>query len=138
MRRSGLALWAATAISLGACGSGERSFEAPVVLGGREIAPDVLNRGELLYMRHCRGCHGPEGRGNGRYAASLDAPPADLSSGDYPRLGATGGELPSDAALRQLITEGIEGTAMAPIPLSDENLDAVVHYVKTLAPAWRE
>jgi mono/diheme cytochrome c family protein len=130
----GLAL---AALLAAACGSGERSFEAPVVLGGTEVPPEVLNRGELVYMRHCRGCHGARGRGDGRYASSMSPRPADLTAGEYPRLGATGGELPTDEALRRAIVEGLEGTGMTPQPIEGENLEAVVQYVKTLSPAWR-
>jgi mono/diheme cytochrome c family protein len=116
---------------------GARSFEEPVTLGGRAIAPEVLNRGELHYMRYCRGCHGQTGHGDGPYAASLPIRPADLSAGEYPRMGATGGELPSDEAIANVITHGIEGTPMTATPLSGEDLDAVVQYVKTLSPRWR-
>lgn len=132
--RTGLAL---LVLALSGCGSGERSFEAPVELGGRSVAPDVLNRGELVYMRHCRGCHGQRGHGDGPYAASMQPRPADLTTGEYPRLGATGGELPSDDALRRIVVDGIEGTGMRPQHVEGENLEAVVQYVKTLAPVWR-
>lgn len=124
------------AIVLAAC-DGRRSFEEPVVLGGQEIAPDVLNRGELHYMRYCRGCHGQHGRGDGQYASTMSTPPRDLTKGEYPRMGATGGALPSDEAIARTITEGIEGTPMIATPLEGEDLNAVVQYVKTLSPRWR-
>lgn len=120
------------------CGEGRQRFEEPVVLGGREVAPEVLNRGEFAYMRYCRSCHGQHGGGDGPYASSLTPRPADLTRGEYPRMGATGGELPSDDAIARVIREGIEGTAMGPQGVSDEDLDALVQYVKTLAPIWRE
>lgn len=130
--------WAAAALLLlSACGSGKRSFEEPVELGGVEVAPGVLNRGEMAYMRHCRGCHGQYGRGDGPYASSMQPRPADLTAGEYPRLGATGGELPSDDAIRDAIVNGIDGTAMVPQRVSGEDLEAVIQYVKTLAPGWR-
>jgi cytochrome c oxidase cbb3-type subunit 3 len=122
---------------LAGCEGGARSFEAPVVLGGREIAPDVLNRGEFVYMRQCRGCHGQSGRGDGPYAGSLPVRPTNLTLGEYPRTGATGGALPTDEQLRRVVRDGIEGTPMGPQGLSDEELEAVVAYLKTLAPGWR-
>lgn len=131
------ALVAALCAGMLACRSGERTFEAPLSLGGAEVAPEVLNRGELVYMQHCRACHGQDGRGDGRYSVSLNPRPANLTSGEYPRLGATDGRLPTDEALRRLIAEGIEGTGMGPQPISGENLDAVVQYLKTLSPVWR-
>src|SRR5690606_16186783 len=98
---------------------------------------EVLNRGEFVYMQRCRQCHGQSGRGDGPYAISLDPRPADLTRGEYPRLGATGGALPSDEAIARVIREGIEGTSMGPQHVEGEDLEAVVHYLKTLAPAWR-
>lgn len=125
------------ALGLLACEPGERSFEAPVELGGVAIGPDVLNRGEMVYMRVCRGCHGPTGRGDGPYAASMEPRPADLTRGLYPRLGVAEGELPTDAQLRRAIVEGIEGTPMRPQRLDGEDLEGVLQYMKTLAPVWR-
>src|SRR5690606_1963298 len=127
----------AFALLLVGCGEGQRSFEQPVVLGGVEVAPEVLNRGEFAYVRYCRQCHGPTGHGDGPYAASLPPRPADLTSGEYPRMGATGGELPSDEAIARVIREGVPGTAMGPQGVSASDLDALVQYVKTLAPVWR-
>lgn len=120
------------------CEGGARTFEGPVVLGGREVAPEVLNRGEFVYMRHCRGCHGQGGRGDGPYASSLSVRPTDLTAGEYPRLGATGGELPTDEAIRRVLVEGIPNTPMGPQGLAGEDLEAVVQYVKSLAPAFRQ
>lgn len=126
------------ALGLLACEPGPRTFEAPVELGGVAVAPDVLNRGEIVYMRACRGCHGPTGRGDGPYAASMEPRPADLTRGLYPRLGVAEGERPSDEALRRAIVEGIEGTPMGPQHLDGADLEGVLQYVKTLAPVWRQ
>lgn len=134
--RTLLALLAFALLPVG-CGEGKRSFEEPVVLGGVEVAPEVLNRGEFAYIRYCRGCHGQNGRGDGPYASSLTPRPADLTRGEYPRLGATGGDLPSDEAFERVISEGIEGTAMTPLGMSDEDREAIVQYIKTFSPVWR-
>jgi mono/diheme cytochrome c family protein len=136
VRRALLASLALGAV-VGACGSGRRSFEEPVRLGGEEIAPEVLNRGEMAYMRYCRGCHGAEGAGDGPYGSSMDPRPADLTRGAYPRIGATD-ELPTDAELARVIREGIEGTPMGPVPMDDADREAIVQYLKTLSPRWRE
>ena len=48
----------------------DRSATAPSSEGGP---------GRILYLTHCQGCHGLEGRGNGPAAASLRTPPADLT-----------------------------------------------------------
>ncbi|MGF1468115.1 MAG: c-type cytochrome [Sandaracinaceae bacterium] len=119
------------------CGGGERTFSEPMVLGGRRVPADVLNHGELVYRRDCASCHGLEGHGDGRYAARLSPRPRDLTEGEYPHLGATGGDLPTDDELRALVRGGIDGTAMRPLPLPDADCEAVVQYLKTLSPRWR-
>lgn len=134
MRRGALLGLALLAV---ACGPGRRSFEEPVTLGGVEIAPEVLTHGEIAYMRYCRGCHGQAGAGDGPYASSMTPRPADLTRGTYPRIGATD-TLPTDAQIARVIREGVEGTAMGPVAMSDEDRRAIVQYVKTLAPRWRE
>lgn len=48
----------------------ERNAAAPASDGGP---------GRILYLTHCQGCHGLEGRGDGPAAASLRTPPADLT-----------------------------------------------------------
>lgn len=130
--------WLVLALLAVGCDAGPRTFEAPVVLGGEEVAPDVLNLGEMVYMQRCRGCHGQHARGDGPYASSMDPRPANLTLGQYPRLGATGGALPTDEALERAVTEGIEGTNMGPQGLEGAPLRAVIAYVKTLAPIWRQ
>jgi len=114
-----------------ACGSGERSFEEPVTLGGEEVSADVLNFGELVYMQRCRGCHGQHGEGDGAYGSAMDPRPADLTRGTYRHLE---GERPSDAEFERVITHGIDGTGMTAIDLDDEPRNAVIQYIKTLAP----
>ena len=136
--RSAAVAVTSVSLALAACGPGRRSFEEPVELGGVSIEPEVLNRGELAYMRYCRGCHGQHGEGDGPYASSMTPRPADLTSGEYPRIGATGGTLPTDAQLREVVVNGIEGTPMGPQHVADDDLTPIVQYVKTLAPAWRE
>jgi len=123
-------------LALLGCGSGERSFEAPMTLGGEEVSADVLNFGELVYMQRCRGCHGQHGEGDGPYGSAMDPRPADLTRGVYRHLE---GERPSDAELERVITEGIDGTGMTAIDLEGEPLNAVIQYIKTLAPrTWRD
>lgn len=128
MRAARLGLGLA-ALALG-CGSGERSFEAPVTLNGREVAPEVLNVGEFVYMQRCRGCHGMHGEGDGPYASSMEPRPSDLTAGEYRVLE---GDPPTDEAFRELITEGIEGSPMGPQPVEGEQLEAVVQYLRWLA-----
>lgn len=43
----------------------------------QDYPPDPA-RGKATYERHCQGCHGPGGRGDGPAAASLRIPPANF------------------------------------------------------------
>jgi putative copper resistance protein D len=40
---------------------------------------DSVDRGASLYLKHCASCHGARGHGDGPVAASLAAPPPDLT-----------------------------------------------------------
>jgi cytochrome c1 len=129
---------AACLVVLGACG-GEAAPPQDRVLGGQRIAGAVLQEGEFHYMRYCRGCHGVRGEGDGRYAPTLAVPPRNLTLGEYPHLGATEGQLPTDDDLLRLVREGIEGSPMNGIPeLTDREANALVQYLKTLSPRWSE
>ena len=41
--------------------------------------PDLIKRGEEIYMQQCKACHGESGRGDGPAAKGLDPKPSDLS-----------------------------------------------------------
>lgn len=122
--------------SLLAC-QGKKSFQHPQLLGGKLIDAQTLNEGEFAYMRYCRICHGQLGDGRGPHAQGITPPPRDLREGLYPRSGTPASQLPSDAALAAIIRQGIPGTAMKPLQISERELDAVVQYIKTLSLRWR-
>jgi high-affinity iron transporter len=69
------------------------------------FAPD-LQRGGKLFESQCAACHGARGQGDGPLAAKLEPPPTDLAQ----RERAAGR---SPFALYQIISNGVEGTAMA-------------------------
>jgi copper resistance protein D len=50
-------------------------FGSPTGFSAQSVA-----QGESLFVAHCAVCHGPEGRGDGPGAASLNPPPADLTA----------------------------------------------------------
>ncbi len=62
-------------------------------------------RAKELYAQACASCHGPEGRGDGALAGTMNPPPADLS--DRKRMLAL-----SLFDLYSTISRGIDGTAM--------------------------
>lgn len=68
-------------------------------------SPPDVNRGATLYQSQCASCHGLAGDGRGPDAAKLDPPPIDFT--DRSRASQR-----SVFALQQVISQGLEGTAM--------------------------
>jgi len=50
----------------------------PDTTAERTASPASIAAGRVLYTANCQQCHGPDGRGNGPLADSLDLPPADF------------------------------------------------------------
>ncbi|WP_114227222.1 cytochrome c/FTR1 family iron permease [Sphingomonas ginsengisoli (ex An et al. 2013)] len=68
-------------------------------------SPPDFARGSVLFGSTCAACHGATGDGHGRNAAKLSTPPIAFTDGDRARQR-------SVFALYQVITQGIDGTAM--------------------------
>lgn len=88
--------------------------------GGQATAvlapPEVLAQGEAIFTETCAACHGAEGEGN-------VGPALNGSMHAWHHV---------DSQLRSVIRDGIEGTAMVGHKdhLSDEEIDAVISYIK--------
>ena len=85
----------------------------PVTLAPTGV-PDLV-QGAKLYAEQCAGCHGSTGRGDGPLAASLDPRPVDFTDLSRARERSLFG-------LYQVVTQGLEGTAMpsyAALPEAD-------------------
>ncbi|RMG98034.1 MAG: cytochrome c [Deltaproteobacteria bacterium] len=120
-----------------ACETSQPRFTEPMVLGGVTVDAATLERGQRVFMLRCATCHGARGDGKGPSARTLARPPADLTRGVYPAT--VGGEdrLPTDDELRTRILRGLPERGMPPFTYLDPgDLDAVVQFLKTLAPAW--
>jgi mono/diheme cytochrome c family protein len=98
----------------------------PTVYLSTDLPADELKRFELrgsaLFARHCSGCHGSRGKGNGPAAASLLPAPRDLSRIHF-----------SDAALSRALWEGVRGSSMPgwhEVPAND--LRALAVFVRSL------
>jgi cytochrome c oxidase cbb3-type subunit 2 len=91
----------------------------------------MVARGKQVYERHCIGCHGVKGDGNGPVATFMHIQrPRNFTYGMY-KFRRTASPLPSDADLLRTISRGVRGTAMPPwyeLPLADRL--AVIQYVK--------
>ena len=81
-------------------------------------------RGKTLFVRHCTGCHGPEGGGDG-YKFLSGPDPAKLTSPSIRKK--------SDADLFQTIHEGKPNMPPWKTRLSQEESRDILAYVRTLA-----
>ncbi len=74
---------------------------------GQEAAPGLHDRGRSLYLRNgCAVCHGDEGRGDGRLAATLRPPPRDFRDAQAYKQGR------DVESIAQTISSGLAGTNM--------------------------
>jgi mono/diheme cytochrome c family protein len=87
-----------------------------------------------VYRRHCSICHGITGDGVGPAGAFLNPYARDFRRGLF-KVKTTLGPMtpPTDEDLRSLLVRGMPGTSMPSFRLlADEDLDALVEYVKYL------
>ncbi len=83
---------------------GAKLLEAYPVPLSPKAAPDLV-QGLKQYVTLCSGCHGASGHGDGALAAGMDPPPVDFTN-------ITRARERSVFALYQVISQGLEGTAM--------------------------
>lgn len=101
--------------------------------------PASVRDASRLFLRLCAGCHGAEGRGDGRLARQLNGPPPNLRGTTWRRLAPNDPE--PALALARIIKFGIPGTAMAGHEyLGDDAVVSLAHHVLSLhaAPAVDE
>lgn len=119
-----------------ACESGPPPFTEPQVLGGVTIPAETLNAGQKLFNRYCASCHGYDGDGKGPAARNLD--PRDFRRAQFLYKSTPGDALPTDEDLAAIIRAGKVDKGMpAWVGLQDEDVDALVSYIKTFSPRWR-
>jgi mono/diheme cytochrome c family protein len=115
------------------------AFSEDQVLGGERVPAVVLSRGARAYMQACRPCHGAAGDGKGPQAVGMDPPPRDLRLGVMAYASVPSGALWLDEDLVRVVRGGLAGTGMrAWTDVSDEDLAAIVQFVKTLSPRFRD
>lgn len=75
-----------------------------------------------IYADNCAQCHGDHGAGDGYAAAQFPIPPASFQS-----------ERPTLAAAKRALSEGVEGSPMAPFKgrLRESDIDGLAQYVRS-------
>ncbi len=105
---------------------------AVVLLPGFGLAQGNPAKGKDLYTKHCAGCHGPTGKGDGPAAAALTPKPTDFTNRAY----MTGLK---DQYLFDLVQKGGAALGKSPLlppfgsKLKDGEIRDVIAYIKTLA-----
>ncbi len=103
-------------------------------LASGPVVTTASGRTQGLYRQHCVHCHGITGDGAGPTAAFLNPYPRDYRMGVFKFKGTPKGYRPNHDDLKRILVNGIPGTAMPSFRLlADDELDALVHYVKYLA-----
>ena len=95
-------------------------------------------RGHVLYLRYCVGCHGVLGDGEGENAPYIDPKPRNFTLGQFKCRSTPTGTLPTHEDLVDTLRRGITNSNMPSWrPLSDENREDLVAYIKTFSPRWK-
>ena len=124
-------------VLVGAC-RGPRFSEPLKLAEGKLVSPRTLNDGHDAYMLYCYACHGEKGDGRGPSSPGMRPPPRDFTQGLFKFAGVPAGGLPNDDDLAALIKAGLDGTPMLPWDISDRERLAIVQYLKTFSPRWRD
>ncbi|MBI2528718.1 MAG: c-type cytochrome [Candidatus Rokubacteria bacterium] len=97
-------------------------------------------QGKAVYEKKCLLCHGEKGDGAGPGAPLLEPRPRDFTKGKFKIRTSASGQVPTDADLFRIITEGMPGTTMPGWKgLSEKDRWSLVAYLKTFAPeAFKE
>ena len=95
--------------------------------------------GKAVYDKWCAGCHGTTGAGDGPAAEYMLPRPRDFTKGIYQIRTTASGELPTDADLMRVVSDGMPGTTMPEwkSKLSESERTSVVAYIKSLSDFFK-
>jgi len=86
------------------------------------VAPEILERGKLLYSVHCAFCHGSDARGGDGGGPNLLRSQLVLSDVKGERIG-------------EVVRDGRPGTAMLPMTLSPAQISDIADYIHSFTVA---
>jgi len=108
--------------------------DSKTFIDGRTASKQTLSLGKQVYLEYCMACHGMNGEGNGPASKGSIPAPRNLTQGLYKFGLVKNNALPTDKDFHRIIKKGLHGTGMLPWDVSDDQIDAVIQYIKTLAP----
>lgn len=82
-----------------------------------------INIGKMIYGKHCKSCHGKNGKGDGTKAAELETFPGDFTTAEFKEQ--------TDGTLHYKTAEGRDDMPSFKKKLSDDDIWAVVHYLRS-------
>lgn len=105
---------------------------------GSDLKPGTP-QGQRIFIEKCATCHGTNGKGTGPASPAMVIRPRDFTAGHYKYKTTPAGQPPSDADLIRTVTHGLHASAMPywSDVLSDAEIRAVVDYIKSLSPVFR-
>ena len=131
-----------TAVSLTQLSDRPRPAPTPnpaVGVASRDPGSDLHLRGRHVFQRHCAMCHGRWGDGRGEMAVGMRPRPRDFTAGIFKFRSTPSGFLPTDTDLHRTIRNGIANSSMPAFGnLTGHEVVAVVAYLKTLSPRWKD
>lgn len=88
-----------------------------------------LTAGRQLYDKHCAGCHGDTGKGDGAMGEELNPKPANLVDAEW-KHGSSDGEI------FVVIRDGVRNTGMKPYArkMTTHQMWDVVNYLRSIGP----
>ncbi len=111
----------------------------PDSAGFRPPDRGLFAAGRFVYQKNCQVCHGRFGEGDGELVREWEVLPRNFAQARFKYRSTPSGKLPTDADLERTIRRGISGSAM-PIfkHLRDEEVRAVIEYLKSFSNSWRD
>ncbi len=118
-----------------------RAADAPAASVAAATGPDaaLIKTGQAVFTQHCIRCHGAEAKGDGTDAKRLVVQPRDITSGRFKWKTTVQGTPPSDDDIKfGIIGHGLAGSGMPSFNnLSDDTKNALVAYLKSISPAFK-